>query len=247
MRVVAADPEKAEIVVRYQRAVDLVVLAARQIHRVIGSTVSIAELESCGNEGLLDAARRFDESRGVPFRAYAYVRIRGAMLDGVRAIMPLPRRTWEKLRGLEALERTSASFNADELRPISDADVASGAGGADDASLGADQALAEHLAAMATAMTLGMLSRPVIDECGSLTLGDDEDPEQVALRVERDAQLDRAIRSLPLEESIIVRRHYLEGERFDVVARELGLSKSWASRLHRRAMERLAKRLQDRP
>lgn len=245
MRAVASDPEKAEIVERYQGAVDLVLLAARQIHRAIGPSVSFAELESCGNEGLLDAARRFDANRGVPFRAYAYVRIRGAILDGVRAIMPLPRRTWEKLRGLEALERASPRFDEDGLRPASDADAGPGAAGAGDAATEADNALGEHLAAMATAMTLGMLSRPVVDECGELTLGDDEDPEQVALRAERDAQLDRAIQSLPLEESIIVRRHYLEGQRFDVVARELGLSKSWASRLHRRAMERLAKRLHD--
>jgi RNA polymerase sigma factor for flagellar operon FliA len=48
---------------------------------------------------------------------------------------------------------------------------------------------------------------------------------------------------LPTAESELVRRHYLNGERFDHVAEELGLSKSWASRLHTRALGRLAKRL----
>ena len=52
-----------------------------------------------------------------------------------------------------------------------------------------------------------------------------------------------AIAALPDEEAQLVRRHYLEGERFDHVAQSLGLSKSWASRLHTRAMQRLAKRL----
>jgi RNA polymerase sigma factor for flagellar operon FliA len=42
-----------------------------------------------------------------------------------------------------------------------------------------------------------------------------------------------------------VREHYIEGQRFDLVAERLGLSKSWASRLHRRAIERLTKRLQE--
>ena len=51
------------------------------------------------------------------------------------------------------------------------------------------------------------------------------------------------ISGLPKEEAELVRRHYLEGERFDRVAQELGLSKSWASRLHTRAMGRLSKRL----
>ena len=42
---------------------------------------------------------------------------------------------------------------------------------------------------------------------------------------------------------VAARRHYLEGARFDHVAEELGLSKSWASRLHTRALTRLSKRL----
>jgi RNA polymerase sigma factor for flagellar operon FliA len=52
-----------------------------------------------------------------------------------------------------------------------------------------------------------------------------------------------AIAELPNEESELVRRHYLEGERFDAVAADIGLSKSWASRLHTRAIGRLSKRL----
>ena len=42
------------------------------------------DLVSFGREGLLDAARRYDESRGVPFRVYASFRVRGATYDGVR-------------------------------------------------------------------------------------------------------------------------------------------------------------------
>jgi RNA polymerase sigma factor for flagellar operon FliA len=48
---------------------------------------------------------------------------------------------------------------------------------------------------------------------------------------------------LPENEAVLVRRHYLEGERFDHVAKELGLSKSWASRLHTRAIKRLTEAL----
>jgi RNA polymerase sigma factor for flagellar operon FliA len=45
------------------------------------------------------------------------------------------------------------------------------------------------------------------------------------------------------DEAELVRRHYLQGERFDHVAQQLGLSKSWASRLHTRAIRRLSRRL----
>ena len=57
----------------------------------------------------------------------------------------------------------------------------------------------------------------------------------------------RAIGDLPEQEAELVRRHYLEGERFDLVAKDLGLSKSWASRLHTRAIVRLTKRLRGAP
>jgi RNA polymerase sigma factor for flagellar operon FliA len=238
-------PEKAEILERYQSAVDLVTLVARQVRRAVGPAVSVAELVSCGNEGLLDAARRFDASRRVSFRAYAQIRIRGAILDGVRAIMPLPRRTWEKLRGIEAVDRVSASLSEDEIDTEPAGGVPAGTFPLDQAHV-ADAVLADHLAAMATAMAVGMLSRPVVGECGEPTPGDEhDDPEQAALRAERERQLEQAMLELPREEAILVRQHYIEGQRFDRVAERLGLSKSWASRLHRRAMDRLAKTMQE--
>jgi RNA polymerase sigma factor FliA len=234
---VAKPPEKGEVLERYESAVDLVRIVARQVCAAVGSAVGVAELESCGNEGLLDAARRFDPSRLVPFRSYAYVRIRGAILDGVRAIMPLPRRTWERLRGLEAMHRVSASWTEDGCCAGPPESV-----GAADA---ADVELAEHLAAMATAMSLGILAKPATGEFGEPTLYDDaEDPEQATLRSEQRRLLEQAISVLPREEAMLVRQHYLEGQRFDHVAEQLGLSKSWASRLHRRAMARLSKLLE---
>jgi len=63
------------------------------------------------------------------------------------------------------------------------------------------------------------------------------------LAVDDDPVIREAITELPREEAELVRRHYLEGARFDHVAEELGLSKSWASRLHTRALTRLSKRL----
>jgi RNA polymerase sigma factor for flagellar operon FliA len=60
------------------------------------------------------------------------------------------------------------------------------------------------------------------------------------------AVVEKAIRELPDNEAELVRRHYLEGERFDHVAKDLGLSKSWASRLHTRAIRRLSEALRGR-
>ena len=70
-----------------------------------------------------------------------------------------------------------------------------------------------------------------------------DSPEEAVARAQLLTLVQEAISALPEEEAVLVRRHYLEGERFDHVAQSLGLSKSWASRLHTRAMQRLAKRL----
>jgi RNA polymerase sigma factor FliA len=70
-----------------------------------------------------------------------------------------------------------------------------------------------------------------------------DDPEAAVAQAELMSLVRDAIGELPEQEAELVRRHYLEGERFDLVAADLGLSKSWASRLHTRAVQRLTKRL----
>jgi RNA polymerase sigma factor for flagellar operon FliA len=52
-----------------------------------------------------------------------------------------------------------------------------------------------------------------------------------------------SVEDLPPPEDEIVRRHYFEGESLEAVGQSLGLSKSWASRLHTRAIRRLTQRL----
>lgn len=223
-----------EVRERFDSALDLVDTLARQIARAIGASVELDELRSFGHEGLLDASRRFDAERGVPFRGYASFRVRGAIIDGVRSIARLPRRAHERLNGLAAASRTSEGALEDTL-----AAPAPGSTPAD-----AEQALAQHLAAMATAMAVGLIAPTTVGEDGERTpLDSGDDPEALVVQAELGSLVRQAIDELPKEEAELVRRHYLEGERFDVVAGELGLSKSWASRLHTRAVQRLTKRL----
>jgi RNA polymerase sigma factor for flagellar operon FliA len=231
---VVDQPDSPEILERFNSTLDLVDVVARQVARAIGSAVEVGELVSFGQEGLLNAARRYDPKRGVPFRAYANYRVRGAVVDGVRSMARLPRRAHRRLAGLEAAMRVSEGAAEDAFAPQPP--------GADPRR--AEQALIEHLAGMATAMAIGLVATPVRgDEGESVGLAPDEGPEQALARAELLQVVRDAIEELPHEEAELIRRHYLEGERFDAVARELGLSKSWASRLHTRAIARLCKRL----
>jgi RNA polymerase sigma factor for flagellar operon FliA len=219
---------------RFESALDLVESLVRRIARELGPGVELDELRSFGREGLLDAARKFDPERGVPFRGYASFRVRGAIIDGVRATSRLPRRTYERLSGIAAAARTSEGALEDVF-----AAPAPGATSED-----ADRALGEHLAAMATAVAVGLLSTTAHGDANErVPVSAEASPEEALGRAEMLELVRRTIEELPREEAELVRRHYLEGERFDEVARELGLSKSWASRLHTRAIKRLTDRL----
>ncbi len=222
-----------DVLERFHAELALVEVLARQVARGLGSAVEVDDLRSYGREGLLDAARKFDAARGVPFRAYANFRVKGAIIDGVRSMAQLPRRAYERLNGLSASLRVSEgaaddAFASPEAQSRAQADLA----------------LGEHLAAMAAAMSVGLIAAPAIGDAGeNLQVSPADSPEDAVSRAEILALVRSVIETLPKEEAELVKRHYLEGERFDQVAQSLGLSKSWASRLHTRAMQRLAKKL----
>ena len=64
----------------------LVRYIAARIASTIPASVELDDLIQTGTLGLIDAVRRFDPSKGIPFPAYARYRIRGAILDALRAL-----------------------------------------------------------------------------------------------------------------------------------------------------------------
>ena len=102
---------------RFNAELDLVEIVARQVGKTIGRGVELDDLLGYGREGLLDAARRFDPARGVPFRAYANYRVRGAIIDGVRTMARLPRRAHERLNALSAANHYGEGASEDVLAP----------------------------------------------------------------------------------------------------------------------------------
>jgi RNA polymerase sigma factor for flagellar operon FliA len=156
------------------------------------------------------------------------------MLDGVRKSAPLPRRAHARIRALEAALLVAETAAEDSA----------GASSASSDPRASEQKLTEHLADMATAMAVGLLAMPAIGEEGEPSAVDNAlSPEDAVAEAELRQIVIAALEELPEDERQLVRRHYLEGERFDHVAASLGLSKSWGSRLHTRAVARLTKRL----
>ncbi len=181
------------------------------------------ELVSFGLEGLLAAARTFDPTLNVPFRRWANYRVRGAVLDGVRKSSLLPRSVYARLRAMEGANHAAEAAAEDgSAAPPATAEDA-------------DARLGTYLAGIATAVAVGLLATPVDG-----TTGDSVDPtpaaDDVIGRAETMAAVREAVATLPEPERHIVQRHYFDDISLDDAAREVGLSKSWGSRLHGRAI-----------
>jgi RNA polymerase sigma factor for flagellar operon FliA len=71
-----------------------------------------------------------------------------------------------------------------------------------------------------------------------------ESPEAVLLKNESVTKLLQAVPRLSRRQRVLVRGFYFEGRSIDSMARELGISKSWASRLHRSALHELREALE---
>jgi RNA polymerase sigma factor for flagellar operon FliA len=207
---------------RVREGLPLVNIICHQLRRQIGSVVRMEDIVSYGREGLLAAARSFDPMRGVPFRRWANIRVRGSVIDGIRASSALPRSVYSRLRAADAAAQAEHGSEGETSRTKESS--------AEDA----DRRLGEYLASAATTIALGF-SGSSVGELGEPT---DRSPtaEERLVREELLIAIRSAIEELPPVERTLLQRHYFEGVTFERAASDLGLSKSWASRLHARAV-----------
>lgn len=225
----AVSVDSAEVLRRVESQLDLVEIAARQLRRQLGASVELDDLRSAAREGLLHAARGFDPSLAVPFRRWANLRIKGAMIDYVRQQTGLPRSVYRRIRALHAAENVY-SAQIEEAVPSTPE--------------GADSKLDEWLAQSATAMAMAFLKKSATND-GDLQ-SSDPDPEQQVERAELRAMLQQTLAAQPEAERTLLQRHYFDELTFEDTANELGLSRSWACRLHARALDNLARALKER-
>jgi RNA polymerase sigma factor for flagellar operon FliA len=215
--------DSPEILALFRGEANLVEMAAKQLLRRVGSAVPLEDLRSFGQEGLLRAARTFDLTRGVPFRRWANVRIKGAMIDGLRTWGNLPRRLYRELQGIEAGDRMLEAYDEDDSGSQAVTPEA------------ADARLTTYLAGIATATAVATMAGD--------SSAEEDTPEERLGNAEFLARVRSIVAMLPERERALVERHYFEGQTMDDAAASLGLSKSWGSRLHARAIEAICREL----
>ena len=219
--------ERARLV---EAHLDLARKAAAMIFPRVKDHIEFDELVALGNIGLAEAASRFDPSRGASFSTFAWYRVQGSIVDGLRKASNLPRRVWAKLVALRAA--------SEYLEHRAERDSGAAQRGAKPAE-GAD-ALAAVKAAMSAIRTMYVTSLEGLRDKGF----DAADPHAAApadgLHTGRMSEkLREALAALPDKERALVTKHYWEGKNLLEAGAELGISKSWASRLHAQAVERL--------
>ena len=221
-----------------ERHLDLAQRAARSIFPRVKAHVEFDELVALASPGLAEAAQRYDPDRGASFNTYAWYRVQGAVIDGLRKMTTLPRREWAKLVALRAA--------SEYLEQRGERDAGAAQRGVPPAS-GAD-ALTAMKDAMSAIRTMYVVSLEAMTDGGfdpaaepTTSVDDKIDTTRLAHR------LAKAFAALPDRQRNLMRLHYWEGKNLLEAGAELGMSKSWASRMHAQAVERLRKLLDPSP
>lgn len=174
--------------------------------------VDVENLESAGMLGLVEAAQRFDVSRGVDFKSFAALRIRGAIYDEARRNCPLPQEVMQRVMLVaKAQEQLTAPVSVDDL--------------VIETGLTKDDVL-DALLAMPL-IRIQSLDQVVDDP----TRQTETSPDARAERAEQKRLLADAIAALPERERLVVTLYYTEDLRLKEIGEVLKLSESRVSRL----------------
>ncbi len=219
----------------------LVKYVAGRIGSGLPPHVEEAELISYGLSGLIAAVERFDPSLQIKFETYAIPRIRGAILDELRALDWVPRAVRARAR---ALERANMKLEARLLRAPSDEELAA------ELELTVEElheALLEISRSTLVALEELWSTPERSGERVSLleTVPDlaAPDPETAAADSERHELIAQAILALPERERIVITLYYYEELTLREIGEVLGVTESRVSQLHTKAALRLRSKL----
>ncbi len=233
----AVDAEREQLILEHLPQIKYV---AQRIATKLPSHVELNDLISAGILGLLDAIEKFDPSRGVKFKTYAELRIKGAILDSLRNLDWAPRSLRKKSKDLERVYRELEQRLG---RPATDKEVCE-----------------------AMAISLDEFYE-LLDQIKGLNLGsfqelsaqEDEKNSEPLVKYVPDAPhldpffifhkselkeiLSGAIDALPKKERLVVSLYYFDEMTMKEIGKVLGVNESRVSQLHTKAMLRLRTKL----
>ncbi len=209
---------------------------ARRLAASMPHSIDLGDLVQDGMIGLIGAAHRFDESRGIKFETFAERRVRGAMIDALR------RDAWP--RGIRRVRRELEAAR-EKLRH----------------ELGCEPSLsdlANHMGADETRLGRTIVRINTIESTSPLATSDTVDganlppvmvpseplaPDRACEHAEVRGRVRAAIAALPWRERKVVGLYYYGEVTMKQIGAEIGVNESRVSQLHARAIQRLRRLL----
>ena len=222
-----------ELILKYY---PLVRTIGGRMGRRLPPSVDVEELINVGVIGLIDAIDRFDEARGVPFKAYAEIRIQGAMVDSLRHDDWVPRSVRRKVNRIEQcrlgltqeLGREPRRDEMLERLGLTEAAYAA---------LLRDSQINRLISLDASSTDDG--SAPLVESVAS----EGEDAAAALFHKEMRAEVAHAVDCLPAKERVAVLLYYMQGLTLREIGVQLGVTESRACQLRGQAVKRLQYRL----
>ena len=204
---------------------------ARRMAASMPNSIDVGDLVQDGVLGLIDAANRFDEDRGIKFETFAERRVRGAMIDALR------RDAWP--RGVRRQRRELDAAREELRRELghepSMADLA--------ARVGSDEKrLSRTIVRINTIeSTSPMATGEHMDESSlppALVPSEPDAPDAAYEKLETRERVRAAIQSLPWRERKVIGLYYYGEVTMKQIGAEIGVNESRVSQLHARAIRR---------
>jgi RNA polymerase sigma factor for flagellar operon FliA len=200
-----------------------------------------ADLVSYGIFGLIDAIEKFDLERAIKFETYAISRIKGAIIDELRAIDWIPRSVRYKAR---EVEKAYAALEAKLHRTPSEGEVAEELGIAlEDLHNIFSQVSFVNVVALDELLNVGGDRGDKLSLVDTLEDTKAEDPVAAFETEETKYLLARAINMLPEREKIVVTLYYYEGLTLAEIGQVLGVTESRICQMHTKAVLQLRAKL----
>ncbi|MBS1817504.1 MAG: FliA/WhiG family RNA polymerase sigma factor [Acidobacteria bacterium] len=209
---------------------------ARRMAASMPNSIDIGDLVQDGVLGLIDAAHRFDEARGIKFETFAERRVRGAMIDALRKDA-WPRGVRRQRRELDAARE---ALRRELGHEPSMADLA--------ARVGSDEKrLSRTIVRINTIeATSPLASGEHMDESNLPTVlvpSEPDAPDTAYEKTETRERVRAAIASLPVREQKVISLYYYAEATMKEIGAEIGVNESRVSQLHARAIKRLRESL----